>query len=228
MKKLLVALIISTVGLNANALNVSKSKLEKVNNFIAKEMRNDGVDSDELTVKVTKVNRKLFSKKVKSITAVADFKNIVTAEAKMKIKKSDITIGVKASATLSQQDLMMIKSVLPMVQQYIDMLNTNDNFNLEFKQVSSEKGKTLTVVITPADEITSFKQSSLEVFVPKSAKDKLTAEAKITINAKDELVVKAQTALTNIFNDLVNGKVPSEDDFRDLSEVIEVLLSNIK
>lgn len=216
------------------AASISQAELDKVNAYIATILEQDG-DSEDIGIKLTSGNRmsngKLSALAVEVISKDPDedIKGIGAIDFKDEKVNLELSLSVNANDILESDDFdMMIQYAGAFVQEYVAAINKLGIYNATFTLSTTNSGVEAFLKVLPgSSEAESLNFLTLSLKVNKKTKTASIA-FETNMNSEAVLVSKAQGALTNIFEDLLTGKGPSESDYEVIEDLIEEIMNQIE
>lgn len=231
MKKLLTLALALVLSFQVSARPLEQDQLDQINAFIATLTQ-----SSPAPFEVTATLSDVFLDDQTSLITAAKlntvFAGIGTLNLGMQTLEGQLTLGVSGSLNplVTGIDDEAVESLLAQLLEFVRMINEAGKYSAQVTMNMSPEGKTLTIKLTPAgpDAHPSFIQATLSAFVPVTLENgDIALDLVAQFSAEQTLIVTAQTALTNIVNDLAKGQMPSDQDLETLQTLFQELIGTI-
>lgn len=212
------------------AAPVPQEDLDKVNMFIAQLIAQSG-DQDDVTAKITSAEREK-NGKISALNFEGEFEKSIKAEGGIDLSEKNVDVRFMISGNLKKEMQSpdfpaMLQSMAMLAQKYVEAINKLGYYKATFSfNMTNEKATAEFKMIPVSEEAVSINviEASLELDLKTGdATGIFTAD----FNSTAQAVEAAQTALTNIFESLLKGQEPSEDDFDAIGKIIEDMLKEL-
>lgn len=229
MKKI-IAIVALSLSLSALATPVSKAELKKVNDGIAAILAAQDDGDETIAFSVVSADRNAEGR-LSAANVAFTLQGGISMTASISAEAGAIKVAASAKASLANfgLDYAQVLSMAPMLQQTADAINQEGTYHAALAMSSNASSTSATMTLVPAkpDPTNSVKSLKIAATVYKDTTKPAVISASATMNTSSDNVVKAQTALSNMFNSLAAGQEPAESDEQALEEVISLILGNI-
>ncbi len=232
MKKLLGLVLALILSFQVSAKPLEQDKLDLINQTIA-ELLSDGGNPIDVNMNFSNIFVDQNTLLVRAATLNAEIlMSTLTVAAGVAVQNETLEINLSAEARPLQigMDADAVQGLASTVFGFIERINAQGTYFAELKLESTTAGTSFNVNMIPVgpDAHPSFINAVMEGFIPADLENEVVRLAlQARFSATQDLVVTAQTSLTNIMNDLVEGSLPADEDVSALLMIVSELLGTL-
>lgn len=232
MKKLLGLVLALLLSFQVSAKPLEQDQLDRINQTLA-ELLADGGNALDVDVNFSNIFVDQYTLLVRAATLNAELlMSSLTATAGVAVQNEMLEINLSAEARPLQlgMDADAVQGLATMIFGYIERINAQGTYFADLKLESTPAGTSFSMNMVPvgADAHPSFIDATMKGFIPADLENEVVSlSLQARFSATQDLVVTAQTSLTNIMNDLAAGTMPSDEDMSTLTEIVFELLGTL-